>query len=43
MSEKKAYPTLSYATPLVREYKIIETSHLQKTPGKSIVKLLVRK
>ena len=42
MSEKKTYPTLSYATPLVREYKIIETSHLQKTPGRSIIKYITR-
>ena len=42
MSEKKAYPTLSYATPLVREYKIIETSHLQKTPGRSVIKYITR-
>ena len=42
MSEKKTYPTLSYSTPLVREYKIIETSHLQKTPGRSVIKYITR-
>lgn len=42
MSEKKTYPTLSYATPLVKEYKIIETSHLQKTPGRSVIKYVTR-
>ena len=39
---EKIYQNLSENNPLVREYLIIETVFLQKTPEKSVVKYVVK-
>lgn len=39
---EKTYQNLSENNPLVREYLIIETVFLQKTPEKSVIKYVVK-